>query len=202
MNILKPKTLNVFRHSFFFFFLYLIPFLCFSQLKLPVTNNDLRTNLQEVVSAFPRHFTNLKGEILNENPQTVEYTSTLTFQGAEENLITEYKGVKSIYTWQATLLTTENFEAASKKYKWLCNQLKVMTLTIDNDYSFSLDGKYDPPVESKAFSSSVYTLLPAASYLPKLRIEAGLQFQFPEWKVQLLVYNKEREDKERGPVKE
>lgn len=173
-----------------------------AQIKLPVTNNELRGNLSRVISEFPRQFSEIKGPVNNENPQTVEYSSTLKFESAEDNVITEYKGVKSIYSWQATLLTTEDFEEANKKYKWLCNQLKVMTINIDGHYSYSLDGQIDPAVESKAFSSSIFTLLPAASYLPKLRIEAGMQFQFPEWKVQLLVYEKERNDNERGPIKE
>jgi hypothetical protein len=177
-------------------------FISNSQLKIPVTNNELRGNLSKVISEFPRHFSEIKGSVTNENPQTVEYSSTLKFEGAEDNVITEYKGVKSIYSWQATLLTSEDFEEASKKYKWLCNQLKVMTISIDGHYSYSLDGKIDPAVESKAFSSSIFTLLPAASYLPRLRIEAGMQFEFPEWKVKLLVYEKERNDEERGPIKE
>ena len=173
-----------------------------AQFKLPVTNNELRGNLSKVISEFSNQFSEIKGPVTNENPQTTEYSTTLKFENAEENLITEYKGIKSIYSWQAILLTTEDFEKASKKYKWLCNQLKVMTVTIDGHYSYSLDGKIDPAVESKAFSSSIFTLMPAASNLPKIRIEAGMQFQFPEWKVQLLVYEKERNDNERGPIKE
>ena len=173
-----------------------------AQLKLPVTNNELRGNLSKVISEFGNQFSEIKGPVTNENPQTTEYSSTLKFESAEDNVITEYKGIKSIYSWQATLLTTEDFEEANKKYKWLCNQLKVMTVTIDGHYSYSLDGKIDPAVESKAFSSSIFTLMPAASNLPRIRIEAGMQFQFPEWKVQLLVYEKERNDNERGPIKE
>ena len=173
-----------------------------AQFKLPVTNNELRGNLSKVISEFSNQFSEIKGPVTNENPQTTEYSTTLKFENAEENLITEYKGIKSIYSWQAILLTTEDFEEANKKYKWLCNQLKVMTVTIDGHYSYSLDGKIDPAVESKAFSSSIFTLMPAASNLPKIRIEAGMQFQFPEWKVQLLVYEKERNDNERGPIKE
>jgi hypothetical protein len=173
-----------------------------AQFKIPVTNNELRGNLSKVISEFGNQFSEIKGPVTNENPQTTEYSSTLKFEGAEDNVITEYKGIKSIYSWQATLLTTEDFEEANKKYKWLCNQLKVMTVTIDGHYSYSLDGKIDPAVESKAFSSSIFTLMPAASNLPRIRIEAGLQFQFPEWKVQLLVYEKERNDNERGPIKE
>ena len=173
-----------------------------AQLKLPITNNELRGNLSKVISEFSNQFSEIKGPVTNENPQTTEYSSTLKFESAEDNVITEYKGIKSIYSWQATLLTTEDFEEANKKYKWLCNQLKVMTVTIDGHYSYSLDGKIDPAVESKSFSSSIFTLMPAASNLPRIRIEAGMQFQFPEWKVQLLVYEKERNDNERGPIKE
>ncbi len=180
----------------------LLSFTSFSQVKLPVTNNDLRTNLQKVVSDFPRHFSNLKGHILNQNPQTIEYASLLDFEMAPENMITEYTGHKPIFSWQAMLLRTESFEEASKKYKWLCNQLKVMSLTIDGKHSFSLTGNYDEPDESKIFSSSIYKLTPQASSMPKIKIEAGLQFEFPEWKVQLLVYEKEREDDERGEIEE
>ncbi|MBA2747076.1 MAG: hypothetical protein H0U44_12685 [Flavisolibacter sp.] len=171
-----------------------------AQLKLPVTNNELRINLQVVVSDFPRHFINLKGAVINQNPQTVEYVSLLKFDSAEEHLITEYKGTRSIYSWQALLLSTEEFEVAKKKYTWLCNQLKVMTLTLDGEYSFSLKGTFDAPDESKVFSATVFTLTPLAAGMPKIKIEAGLQFQFPEWKVQLLVYEKEREDNERGAI--
>ncbi len=38
--------------------------------------------------------------------------------------------------------------------------------------------------------------------MPKLKIEASMQFEFPEWKVNLLVYEKEKEDKDRGDIME
>lgn len=172
-----------------------------AQLKLPVTNNDLRNNLEKVVADFPNHFQNLKSEIKANNPQTVEYASTLDFKGSEDNTITQFIGTKQVYSWHALLLTTETFEDAAKKYKWLCGQLKSMTLKFDG-YSFSLDGKYEAADDSKKFSSSTYTLTPASVAHSKLKIEAGLQFYFPEWKVTLTVYQKEREDAERGPTEE
>jgi hypothetical protein len=171
-----------------------------AQLKLPVTNNELRNNLSKIVTDLPAGFPSLKGAVINQNPQTVEYASLLKFNGAEENLITEYKGSRSIYSWQAQLLSSEDFEEARKKYTWLCNQLKVMTITIGRDASYGLSGKFDPAMESKSFSSTVYHLTPAAAASPRIRIEAGIQFLFPEWKVQLTVYEKEREDNERGAI--
>jgi hypothetical protein len=173
-----------------------------AQLKLPFTNNDLRTNLQKVVADFPKELSSIKGDVISEDPQTIQYASLLKFQGAEENSVTKYNSPKPIYSWQAVLLTTEDFEEAAKKYKWLCNQLKVMTLNLGNNYTFSLSGKYEAPDENKKFSSSIFQLTPAAIHLPKLKIEADMQFYFPEWKVNLLVYQKEREDNERGEIED
>ena len=38
--------------------------------------------------------------------------------------------------------------------------------------------------------------------MPRLKIEVSMQFEFPEWKVVLSVYEKEREDHERGEIEE
>lgn len=171
-----------------------------SQLKLPVTNNDLRTNLEKIISDFPSHFSSLRGDTLEENPQSIAYASLLEFNGAQENSIIQYKSIRPVYSWQATLLSTEEFEEAEKKYKWLYNQLRVMTITMENGYSFSLDGQYDKPMESKKFSGSIFKMTPNASEMPRLKIEVSLQFEFPEWKVGLLVYEKEKEDRDRGDV--
>jgi hypothetical protein len=180
----------------------LLLFICFhsqAQLKPPVTNNDLRTNLQKIIADFPGNFSDLKGDTLVDNPQSIEFTSLLDFKMAMENSITLYKSVKPVYSWQALLLNTEQFDEAAQKYKWLYNQLKVMTINIDG-YSFSLNGDYDAPDASRKFSSSVFRLTPNASNMPRLKIEASIQFEFPEWKVKLLVYEKEREDSERGEI--
>jgi hypothetical protein len=105
-----------------------------------------------------------------------------------------------VFSWQALLLETEAFDEAAKKYKWLCNQLKVMTIKTETGYSYNLSGNYEEPTQGKKFSSSVYKLTPNAADMPKLKIEASMQFEFPEWKVSLLVYEREREDKDRGEI--
>jgi hypothetical protein len=171
-----------------------------AQIRAPFTNNDLRNSLEKVINDFPRELNTIKGEVLVENPQTVEYASLLTFKGSESNTITKYLSAKPIYSWQATVLTTEDFEEAVKKYKWLFNQMKVMTITSENGYGFSLNGNYGEPDESKKFSVSTFQLTPAPTNLTNLKIEVGLQYYFPEWQVNLLVYQKEREDNERGDV--
>ena len=171
-----------------------------AQLRVPVTNNDLRINLQKIVSDFPNQFSTLRGDTLIENPQSIEFASRLAFRGATENSIIQYKSVRPVYSWQATLLSTEEFEEAEKKYRWLYNQLRVMTIKLDNGYSFSLNGDYDEASESKKFCGSIFKMTPNATDMPKLKIEASMQFEFPEWKVNLLVYEREKEDTDRADV--
>jgi hypothetical protein len=173
-----------------------------AQVRLPVSNNALRTDLQKVIEDFSKQFTALKGEMQSENPQTVEFTSLLQLSGSENSVITQYSGSKPIYSFNALMLTTEDFEEATAKYKWLYNQLKGMTIRLNRDYTFSLDGDYEAPAESLKFSSSIMKLVPGATNLTKMKVEIAMQFEFPEWKVSLLVYEKEREDKDRGEIEE
>src|SRR5947209_3970575 len=140
-----------------------------AQLRLPVSP-ALRADLQRVVTDFPKNFPNLKGDVVAENPQSTDYACNLKFSGAEENSITRYSGNKPIYSWQAVMLTTEDFQEAVKKYKWLCTQVKGMTLEL-NDVTFTLAGEVDPADESKKFSSSVFRLFPNDVNLPKMKVE-------------------------------
>jgi hypothetical protein len=166
-----------------------------AQLKFPVTNNDLRANLSRIITDYSRGFTSLKGDTIYASPQTIEFATKLDFRGAEQNSIVEYRAIHPVYSWQAVLLRTEDFEEASKKYRWLYSQLKVMTVKME-DYSFTLSGNYDAPDESRGFCSSIFKLTPNAANMPRLKVEASMQFEFPEWKIRLLVYEREREDDE------
>jgi len=174
-----------------------------AQFKLPGAGNpDVRNALEKVITDFPKEFANLKGEVLNTNPQTVEYTSLLPFKSAEQNTITQYSGKQPVYSWQALMHTNDDFEAAAKKYKTLYQQLKGMSIKLNRDYDYSLSGEYDAPDESKKFSTTVFRLLPNASNLPKVKVELSMQYELLEWKIYLLVYQKEKEDNERGKIEE
>lgn len=181
---------------------------CFSftaqaQLRLPgLSNADVRQALEKVISDFPGDFATLKGEVLNNNPQTVEYASLLQFKSAENNTITQYSGKEPVYSWQAQMFTTEEFTEVEKKYKSLYKDLKAITLTLNRDYAYRLEGAYDAPSETRKFASSVFHLVPGATNLPKVKVELSLQYELMEWKIFLSVYQKEREDNERGKVRE
>ena len=198
-----PSMKNWPAFSFCFLFLFSFSFISQAQLRLPgISNSDVRQALEKVLIDFPKGFSTLKGEVLNNNPQSVEYASLLPFKSAEENTIIEYSGKEPVYSWQARMLTTEEFSVAEKKYKALYRDLKNISLTLNRDYSYGLSGKYDEPSERRKFATTVFQLTPSASSLPKVRVELSMQYEMMEWKVYLTVYQKEREDNERGKVEE
>ena len=208
-SILYPKTVKIptmkmmIKPTLVALFCFCLVRSSVAQLKIPgVGNSDVRHALEKVIGDFSKNLSSLKGDVLNTNPQTVEYESLLPFKSAERNIIIQYSGKNPVYSWQANMFTAEEFEVAEKKYKSLFSQLKGMSLKLNRDYDYSLSGEYDKPSESKKFSSTVFRLLPNASYLPKVKVELSMQYEFPEWKIYLLVYQKEREDGERGKIDE
>lgn len=192
------------RTAFALLFGFLISsFAAQSQLKLPgLSNSDVRQALEKVITDFPKNFSTLKGEVVNDNAQSIEYASLLQFKTAEKNTITRYTGRLPVYSWQAQMLSTEEFPVAEKKYKSLYKDLKNISLTLNRDYSYGLDGEYDAPDESRKFATTVFHLTPNATNLPNVKVELSMQYEFPEWKVYLTVYQREREDDERGRTEE
>jgi hypothetical protein len=165
-------------------------------IKLPISN-AFRTDVQKVIEQYHQQFESIRGNVLNKNPQTVEYASLLVPEGAQESVITKYSSrQKSIYSWQAVMLTTEDYATAVKKYKWLFSQLKGLNVKYVADL-YTLRGDYEVPDESRKFTVSTLVLAHPPTPLRKLKVDVSMTFEFPEWKVSMLVYEKEREDDEK-----
>ena len=100
------------------------------------------------------------------------------------------------------MLTTDDFEEAKKKYRTLFTRLNHLPVKMDYGVTFYLKGKYAEPVEEKNFSSSVLTFELADRITSKMRLEVSMQYELMEWKVRLLIYEREREDTESGDLME
>jgi hypothetical protein len=155
-----------------------------------------RADIQKIVADYPHQFAAIRGRLIDKSPQSAEYASSVTPDGSTESSVTSYSsGGKPVYSWQAVLLRTESFEDAAKKYKWAFAQLKGMNVTYVID-QYTLKGKLENPDESRNFSSSELELAAPPDPLRKLRIRVQLQYEMPEWKVSLMVFEKEREDQD------
>lgn len=169
-----------------------------AQLKLP-GNSALASDLKKVIADYPSHFDHIRGELIAEHPQSTEYKCNFSVNGAEESSITRYSSKKIIYSWEAVLLTTENFEKARQKFKSVFNQLNNLVADIGDTKNVKFRGHYESPAESQKFTSVVFQAEPVTETSRKVKMEISLQFHAPmEWKLKVLVYDQEREDEERG----
>jgi hypothetical protein len=132
-----------------------------------------------------------------ENPQSADYQCNLKISGAEESIITRYSGERNCISWHAVMLTTESFSEAKKKFTSIFNQLNNLSVR-----SMHLKGIYESPVEEKKFASVLFSFDNADESLKKLRVEVMLEADQMEWKVKVLVYDRDREDDERGEIQE
>ena len=163
--------------------------------------NAIANDVKKVIEDYPNRFINLMGEVITENPQSTDYQCNFKVNGAEESFITRYSAKKEVCSWQAIMLTTENFEKAKQKFKTLYNQLNNLSVDIGNAKNIHLKGKYEAPEEKKKFTSIVFDTEPPSTHVSKFKMELILQFYAPmEWKVKVLVYDRDREDYERGKV--
>jgi len=159
--------------------------------------NSIAVDVKKIIDDYPNHFETLVGEMIIQNPQSADYQCSLKISGAEESIITRYSRKKNYISWHAVMLTTENFEEARKKYSSLYNQLNNLSIR-----SMRLKGVYESPAEEKKFTSAVLSFDPADETLKKLKVEVMMEAEQMEWKVKLLIYDREREDDERGEIQE
>ncbi len=177
---------------------FLTPFLSSAQLKLPAING-IGGDLKKVIQDYPSQFMHLRGEPVNEGPQSTDYACNLSIKGAEDVTITQYSATKkNVSSWQATLLRTEDFAEAKKKFKSLFNQVNNLGVKTEDGSTYHLKGHYEDPVEEKDFFTCIFSLQSATEVFQKMKVELVMQNELMEWKVKLMVYGRDREDDERG----
>ncbi len=173
-----------------------------AQLRLPAVNG-VGNDVKKVIEDYPNRFINLMGEVKMENTQSTDYQCNFNVNGAEEAIVTRYSAKKEVCSWQAVMLTTESFEKAKQKFKALYNQLNNLSVDIGDNKNFHLKGKYEAPEEEKKFANVLFSFQPDNELAKKLKVEICMQTYEPMgWKVKVLVYDREREDDERGKTVE
>ena len=179
--------------------------LVFSNLSLSqsVFSNQTNIVLEKVIQDYPNKFRNIKGALLINNPQASDYTSNITIPGSLSCIVTEYSSTKKdVVGWRAELFESEEFDDANKQYKDVFNQIKNTIVKIDGEKSYILSGHFQTPDERKRYHSTFFTLIPSSGQLQKIKVELVLQYQIPLWKISLSIYDRDRDDTERGSQSE
>ena len=157
--------------------------------------SSIAPDVKKIIDDYPNHFENVMGELIIQNPQSTDYQCNVKLSGVEESVITKYSGKNNSVSWHAVMLSTESFAEAKKKFNSLYNQLIRLAVR-----SMRLKGVYESPVEEKKFASTVLIFDPADEALKNLKVEVVMEAEQMEWKVKLLIYDRDRDDDERGEI--
>ena len=168
---------------------------------IPV-KNALQTDMVKVISDYPNGYKNIIGEQIIENPQSIEFECLVTVKDAIKCKLIKYSSnVKEIYSWEAEMMKTDDFETASKKFRAIYNSLQHLTVKINGNTAV-FQGDYIKPSEAIKFTTVVLDAGDKAPELKNLKLALTLETEMLDWVIKIQVYEREREDKERGPEKD
>src|SRR5262245_20195954 len=92
--------------------------------------NSFQTYITKVLSDYPNGFQNIIGERLIENPQSIEFECKAPLKDAIKCRIIKYSSAtRDIYSWEADMFRSEEFEAASRKFQAVYNSLQHLSLS-------------------------------------------------------------------------
>jgi hypothetical protein len=153
-----------------------------------VFSNNTQSVLEKVIQDYPNHFYNIKGEMIAEVHQTIEYRSTLQLPGSSSCIVTFYRATRDEgYGWTCTVLETGSFENVKERFREIYNQLTNSIVTTSGQKTFILSGQYEEPVPGKKRTQVVFSLLPGVGEMKKLKVELCLCQSEKDWKISLSV---------------
>jgi len=189
-HLLKPLTAT---------FIFILFVFSLAAQVIPV-KNTLQIDIVKVISDYPNGYKNIIGEQIIENPQRGEFECLIKVKDAIKCKLIRYSSsVREIYSWEAGMMKTDAFETASKKFRAIYNSLQNLTVKI-NGGTAVFQGDYIKPLEAVKFTSIVLDPGDRAAELKKLKLGLVFETDMLDWVIKILIYEKEREDKDKGPA--
>ncbi len=108
-----------------------------SKLNLIKSTPSVKQDVEKVARDYFQNFNNVKGDTILQTSGTIEFSSKIIPVGAVDCSITKYSEPNS-YSWQATMLQTEDFKEAVSKYKQYYRQLNGANIAFYDKTSYKL----------------------------------------------------------------
>ncbi len=158
-----------------------------------VFSNKTNLALEKVIRDYPNRFHNIKGDMIAQHAQTVEYKSTISVPGASYCSIWKYTASNNeLYNWNCTTFNSPNFMQARARFKEAYDQIENTIIKIEGQKPFILNAQYKTPTELHNLNSITFELLPLVDEMRNLKIDLSLEKESNIWKVKLSVYEGER----------
>ena len=189
-HLMKPLTAT---------FTFILFVFSLSAQVIPI-RNAFQTDIANVLSDYPNGFKNIIGDEIKQNPQSIEFECLVTVKDAIKCRLIKYSSnVKDIYSWEADMIKTDDFEAASNKFRALYNSLQHLSVNI-NGTTAVFKGDYIKPSEAIKFTTIILDLGDKTPEFKKLKLALVLETDMLDWVIKIQVYEQERLDKDKGPA--
>jgi hypothetical protein len=160
-----------------------------AQLSFKISN-DISPVLSKVIKDFPNHFSNIKGDVLEEDPQITNYVCLLNIKDMPPGVITQYGSEKDDeYSWSNVLLQTENYAEAKKKFHVFYSEIKKTSAIINGS------ADYTEPDDNKKFCSVLFNVEPHKAITKNIVVDLSMQYEMSEWKITVSLYQMKDEAK-------
>jgi hypothetical protein len=180
-------------------FIFILVVFSISAQVIPI-KNAFQTDIAKVISDYPNGFKNIVGDETIQNPQSIEFECLVTVKDAIKCRLIKYSSsLKDVYSWEADMIITDDFESASKKFRELYNSLQHLSVNI-NGSTAVFKGDYIKPSEAIKFTTVVLNAGDKTPELKSLKLALILEAEMLEWVIKIQVYQKEREDEDKGPA--
>ena len=169
--------------------------MAFAQSPTPAASGltvSLTEAVERIVSEEPTRLVRLRGELLANNPEAVDYESILKLQGADNCVISVFNTPgDTTACWKATLPAIDDFETAKKTYRSLFESLRAARISsLHPGITYRLDGSFLAASEEKASNSIEFTLTPDEQEFKKIRVQILMNYDMPEWNLSVQIYEK------------
>jgi hypothetical protein len=148
--------------------------------------------VERVISEMPTRLAHLRGDLLANNPEAIDYASLLQLKGADNCTISVFNTPgDTTACWKADLPVIDDFNQAKKAYQETCDALRRARITrLHPGMVYKLDGDIHQADETKQTNSVEFTLNPSGQEFRKVRVQVLLTYTMPEWHMQVQVYEK------------
>ena len=165
-----------------------------SQSSVP-PQKEFSQSLQKIFFDFPNNFKNIQGELYIDEAEYEKYFSTVSLPGVHDCIITHYHSVvDTTSSWQGLIIEAEDFDEVVKKYEAVCQQIKQSKIRLVDGSILDMEGTFEPASESNKFTTSTYFLPTSDMTFKNVKIEVELLAQITQWKLQVNVISKRRDD--------
>lgn len=151
--------------------------------------------IDAVLRDFPNNLQHITGELVLAQGEFENYASALALPQSERCIITKYHSIRdTTVSWQAAMLTTDDFAKADHAYRDLYRQLQQCYIQLVDGTIVYLKGSWEPAKEGAAFTTSTLTLSVDDARYREVKVEVELVYQLAEWGVNINIFTKKPDD--------